>query len=506
MNQKASLIITNGKFFTLSDPPWASAVAIKDGRFLYVGTNDGVREYSGKSTEHIDLQGKTVIPGLIDSHAHLMYYGRNRLMRADLGGCHTIAEILDRLQKHDALRRGEWILGWGFDQEMLAERRFPTRQELDRFDKPVVITRLCGHACVVNSKAIELAGPERLPKEGVKTGLLTENDMSPIWEVMPTPSLDEMVEAAKLACASARSTGITTVHCLVSSQQELDALRLLHEKRELPVRLYVLPAYDMLDSMLQAGLKTGDGDSMLRMGAIKIFADGSMGARTAALCEDFADDPGNKGILLHSDEELTQMVRRAHNAGWQVAIHAIGDRAVGQAVGAIETVLRESGQDNRLRRHRIEHASLLSEDLVKRMSSLHILASVQPQFVITDFWTIERVGPERYRWAYPFRTLLDAEIPVSFGSDSPVEKLDAFELIYRAVTRDPYSKSECLTVEETVKVYAAGGAYASFQENKLGRIGPGMFADLAALDRDIFTIPTCEIPMCRAEKVLIGGN
>ncbi|MDH7482879.1 MAG: amidohydrolase [Armatimonadota bacterium] len=506
MSQPADIILTNGKVFTLSQTVWASAVAIRDGRFVYVGSDDEVEDYIGPNTEQIDLEGRTVIPGLIDSHVHLLYYGRNKLLRADLNGCKSIKEIIQRLQAHDEKRRGEWILGWGFDQEILAERRFPTRHDLDQFNKPVLISRLCGHACVVNSKAIELVGPEKIPDSARDTGLLTEDDMNPVWEAMPQPTFKEMVEAAEFAAAKALATGLTSVHCLVSSQTELDAVRHINRQSQLPIRFYVQPGYEMLDSLLAEGLKTGDGDEMLRMGAIKIFADGSMGARTAALKEDFADDPGNNGILLHSDEELTDMVRKVHNSGWQVAIHAIGDRAVEQAVNAIETVLIETGEDNRTRRHRIEHASLLNEDLVFRMADLHILASVQPQFIITDFWTINRVGRERYRWAYPFRTMLEAGIPLSLGSDCPVENLDVFELICRAVTRDEHSQSERLTVEETIALYSLGGAYAMFQEANLGSIEVGKLADFIVLNQDIFSIPESEIPNCKVETVFVGGK
>jgi hypothetical protein len=244
---------------------------------------------------------------------------------------------------------------------------------------------------------------------------------------------------------------------------------------------------------------------MLRIGSVKIFADGSMGARTAALAEDFADDPGNRGILMHSDEEMAEMVRKVHLASWQAAIHAIGDRAVEQAVGAIEAVLAETGESNLVRRHRIEHASILSQELVERMARLHIVVVVQPQFIITDFWTIERVGPERYRWAYPFRTMMEAGIPMALGSDCPVERLDPFELISRAVVRDSYSAEERLSAEEVIRLYALGGAYAAFEEAERGSIAPGKLADMAVLDCDIFSIPADEIAGCKAELVLVNG-
>ena len=200
------------------------------------------------------------------------------------------------------------------------------------------------------------------------------------------------------------------------------------------------------------------------------------------------------------------MARKVHRAGWQAAIHAIGDRAVEQAADAIEAALAETGEDNLTRRHRIEHASILSKPLVGRMARLEILAAVQPQFVITDFWTIDRVGPERYRWAYPFRTLMEAGVAESLGSDCPVEHLDAFELIYRAMTRDAHSQAERLEVEDVIRLYALGGAYAAFQEANLGSLAPGKLADLVVLERDIFSVPASEIPNCKAALVLVNGT
>jgi len=537
----ADLILTNGRFFTLwSERPRVSAIAVRGGRIVAAGDEAEIQGLRGARTPMIDLRGRTVIPGLTDSHVHLMLYGRYALMWADLGGSRSIAEMLNRLRDHafsSALEGGgweegedgvdsfhphpsplpcrareegpsEWILGRGFDQEILAERRFPTREDLDEVsrDRPILISRLCGHACVVNSRAIELAGPERLPEAGRESGLLTEGDMDPVWEQMPGASFEQLVEAGTFAAAKARSTGITAVHCLINSMDELNALRHLHASGRLPVRFYVQVSYSMFPELTKEGLKTGSGDDMLRIGSVKMFADGSMGARTAALSEDFADDPGNRGILLHTDEELTDMVRNVHGAGRQAAIHAIGDRAVEQAVNAIETVLAETGEDNSARRHRVEHASILSEKLVERMARLKILAAVQPQFIVTDFWTIDRVGPERYRWAYPFRTLMESGVPMSLGSDCPVERLDAFELICRAVTRDEYSPDECLTVEDAVRLYALGGAHAAFEEANRGSIEPGKLADMVVLDRDIFNIPASEIAECRAELVLVGGT
>lgn len=583
----ADTIFLNGKVFTLWDErPWVSALAVGDGRVLAAGDDADIAEFRGPQTEVVDLQGKTVVPGFTDSHNHLLYYGQTALLWADLGGCRSIDEMMDRLRAHastssiegggqeeggpcrnendscspnsdphpgpsrrtecdcrarplpgrerglaDAVAEvgccenadphpnplpgreresdaAEWILGIGFDHEILAERRMPTKDDLDKVsaDRPIFIVRLCGHACVANSKAIELAGPERLPETGRKTGLLTEDDQNPVWEKIPDPSFDKLVEAALFAARKARSTGIVSVHALVNSMDEFNAFKHLHDIGELPVRLYMQPSLGLMDKLIADGWTQGKGDDMFRLGTAKIFADGSMGARTAAMVDDYTDDPGNRGWLLHTDEAMTEMVRKVHKAGWQAAVHAIGDQAVEQVVDAIETVLNETGESNLTRRHRVEHASILSENLVKRMAELKIFAAVQPQFVLTDWWTIERVGPERYRWTYPFNTMLEAGIPTSFGSDCPVEHVDAFELIYRAVTRDTHSPDECLTVEEAVRVYCTGGPLFAFEEDRRGTLKPGMLADLVVLDRDIFTIPHEEIPQCQAELVLVGGK
>jgi len=507
--QAADLILRNGRFFTLSAAaPRVSALAISGGRIIAIGGDGEVAAFRAPQTEEIDLGGRVVIPGLTDSHIHLILYGVSALVWCDLAGSRSIDEIVRRLRAHAPSRSCEWILGRGFDQEILAERRFPTREDLDLVsrERPVLVSRLCGHACVANSRAIELAGPGRLPESGRESGLLTEDDMDPLWEKIPDPTPDQRIEAALFAAEQARAAGITAVHCLIGSMDDLTALRQLHADDRLLIRFYVQVPYSIFPSLAEEGLKTGDGDDMLRIGSVKMFADGSMGARTAALKQDYSDGPGNRGILLHSQQELTEMVRKVHRAGWQAAIHAIGDLAVGTAVNAIETVLAETEESNVSRRHRIEHASILSAELIAKMARLKIVAAVQPQFIITDFWTAERVGPERCRWAYPFRTMMQAGVPMALGSDCPVESLDAFQLIHRAVTRDERSPQERLTVEETIQLYAVGGAHASFEEASRGTLEPGKLADMVVLDADIFGIPPSDILSCRPYLVLVSGR
>ena len=509
MSDRADLILQNGRIFTL-DPvnPWASAVAIAGDRILATGSLDEVEALRGPGTEVMDLTGRTAIPGLTDSHIHLPMYGVDELFRADLGGCTSIGDVQDRLRKFDRERSPKWIIGRGFDHEIFAEKRFPTRTELDEVspDKPVVVVRLCGHAVVCNSRAIAMAEEGKLPAEGRETGLLTEDDQDYIFEHAPCLTTAQRTEAILFAAERARSSGITEVHCLISGAEDLTILQGLHAENRLPIRFYVQVPYSLLPLLSAEGLRTGDGDDRLRIGSVKMFQDGSMGAWTAGMREPFTDRPETSGLLMHAQDEMTEMVRKVHSARWQAATHAIGDLAIETAINAYETVLRETGEDNRVRRHRIEHASILAEDLVARMASLHILAAVQPQFVLTDFWTINRVGPERYRWTYPFRTLVEAGIATSLGSDCPVERLDAFQLIYRAVTRDAYSQSECLTVEETIRLYALGGAYAGFEEGLRGSLEAGKLADIVVLDTDIFGSDPSDIAKCRPTHVIIGGQ
>lgn len=505
----ADLILTNGRVFTL-DPvrPWARGIAIAGDRVLDTGSIDEIAVLQREDTEVIDLMGKVVIPGLTDSHIHLALYGMDALFRADLSGCRSIEEMQKRLRAFDAERSPEWIIGCGFDHEIFAEKRFPTREELDEVsrDKPVIVVRLCGHAVVVNSAAIAAGDADRLPESGRTTGLLTEDDQDPVFDHAPAPTMEQRTEAILFAAEKARATGITAIHFLIGRMEEYEILKRLHAEGRLPIRVYVQVPYSIFPQFAEQGLKTGHGDEMLRIGSVKMFQDGSMGAWTAGMREPYTDRPETSGLLMHTQEELTEMVRKVHNAGWQAAVHAIGDLAIETVINAYETVLTETGEDNRVRRHRVEHASILAEDLIQRMARLHILTAVQPQFVLTDFWTINRVGPERYRWTYPFRTLIESGVPTSLGSDCPVERLDAFELIYRAVTRDAHSQSECLAPEETVRLYALGGAYASFQEKTRGSLEPGMLADMVVLDTDIFKAEAPEILTCRPSLIVLGGR
>ncbi|MCK5592846.1 amidohydrolase, partial [Candidatus Bathyarchaeota archaeon] len=347
-----------------------------------VGTNKEIKPWIGKNTKIIDLREKTVVPGFIDTHAHITGYGKS-LKQINLRGVNSIEEIQKKLKKRtQRTPKGQWILGRGWDQDRLAEKRYPTRWDLDKFspNNPVVFTRVCGHLCVANSQALESAGitRETTPppagqidkdlKTGEPTGILRENAMNLFWKMIPEPSEEELIEACSLACQKAVEAGLTSVHWLTSSPTEIRVIQKLREQNKLPLRVYIMVSVKLLRHLIDLGLHTGFGDSRVRIGSVKIFSDGSLGARTAALFQPYHDEPTRKGMVLYTQKKLNTLVMKAHKADFQLAIHAIGDRAIDMVLTTLEKVLKEAPKKNH--RHRIEHASVLNKRLVQRMKKL----------------------------------------------------------------------------------------------------------------------------------------
>ena len=428
----ADLVLTNGNLITL-DPrmPRASTMAVAGDRILAVGDERAVLSLATPETQRIDLAGKTVTPGIIDSHIHMLSFGMGLLRDADLVGSGSIDEVLGRLSAV-ASRTSGWIQGGGFDQDKLRERRFPTRSDLDRVsrDRPIIISRVCGHAVVVNSAALALVSESDRRAGDVETGLYTEGDSSPFYEKIPPMDEGELEQAALAACEVALRTGITSIHTLLDTADQMATWSRLRRKGKLPIRVTGLPQYSAVKALHEHGVNTGFGDEWLNFGAAKFFSDGSLGAQTAWLAEPYADQPNTRGIRIYDPEDLKQKVADAQAKGFQVAIHAIGDESV-RPLDAIELAL--AGESNLLHRHRIEHASITPPDCLERMAKGKIIATLQPQFVTSDTWTGDRLGPLRAKWAYPFRTMIDAGVPVTLSSDCPVERLDAFAAIASAV-------------------------------------------------------------------------
>ncbi len=497
-------IFTNGNLITL-DPrqPRASAMLVNGDRIVAVG-GDHIVSGQAPHARKIDLVGKTIVPGFCDSHIHLLWYGLQILRQVDLVGSANIDELLGRLSAHASRTEG-WIQGHGFDQSKMREGRFPTLAELDRVSRtrPIVISRVCGHAVVVNSAALELVTPQQRAAGDVEAGLYTEDDSSPFYAAIPKPSEEQMAEAALTAARVALRTGITSVHTLLDTPEQMLAYSRLRRKGKLPIRVVGMPPYSSVEALHRHGINSTFGDDWLRVGACKLFSDGSLGAQTALLAAPYSDKPSTRGIRMYEPADLKAKGRDAQAKGFQLAIHAIGDQAVRETIDAIEHALGD--ESNEVHRHRIEHASMVAPDCLERMAKRKIVTTCQPQFVTSDTWTPDRVGPERVKWCYPFKSLLGAGVPITMSSDCPVEKLDAFETLWAAVGRHPWSSDETLTAEEAIRAYCLGSAYAAHMEDRLGSLEAGKLADFVVLSDDPTRLDAQAIKRLKAERVFVGG-
>jgi predicted amidohydrolase YtcJ len=503
----ADLIVTGGNLITLDHArPRAMALAVRGDRICLVDDDAAVAGLAGPETLRVDLGGRTVTPGFVDSHLHLFWYGRQLLREADLVGSRGVDDVLDRLS-HVAARSGEgWIQGHGFDQDKLRERRFPTRADLDRVSRvrPVIVSRICGHATIVNSAALALVTADEQAAGDAEAGLYTEGASSAFYRRIPPLSEPEMEEAVLAAARVALRTGITSVQTMLETPGQMGAYARLRRGGRLPIRVTAMPRYEAGAALHAHGVGTTFGDEHLRFGALKLFSDGSLGARTAWLAEPYADRPDTRGIRIHEPDDLKAKARDAQAKGFQLAIHAIGDAALRETLDAIEFAL--GGADNRVHRHRVEHASLTPPDCLERMALLGVVATLQPQFVTSDTWTPDRVGPTRTARAYPFRSLLRAGVPIALGSDCPVERLDAFACLASAVGRHAWSPDETLTAEEAIRAYCVGSAYAGHAEGRVGSLEAGKLADFVVLSDDPTKLGAAGIAALRAERVFVGGR
>lgn len=524
---QATLVLFNGNIQTMdAAQPRAQAVAIAGDRVVAVGSNQEIRARLAEGGATIDLGGRTVTPGFIDAHLHFLSYGLS-LRQIALIGVPTLAQAQARVaEKAAATPAGHWLLGRGWDQSLWPVNAFPTRQDLDRVttDHPVFLRRKCGHAGWANSRALALAGitwatPDpaggeivRDPATGEPTGILLERAMDLVAKLQKEPSDEEAVAAVRTAMATVHRMGIVGIHNMEGAPA-LRAFQQLRRNGELKLRvLQQIPEAD-LDAALQLGLQSGMGDEWLRIGALKIFADGSLGARSALMIEPYEGEPHNYGIAVSTAEHLKQQVMKAARAGLAVHIHAIGDQANRNVLDAFAAT-RKAGIGLHLR-HRIEHAQVLHPQDLPRFAELGVIPSMQPIHCTQDMVIADQNWGARSRGAYAWSSLLSTGAVLAFGSDAPVETPDVLQGIYAAVTRrradgypgaDGWYPEECVSVQEAVYAYTVGAAYAGSEEDRKGVLRPGMAADLAVLSTDIFQADPAQLLETTVVGTMVGGE
>jgi len=528
----ADLIITNATVYTM-DPqhPTATAFAIRDGKFLAVGNAEAMAAHRGPQTQVLDLQGSPVLPGLIDAHIHFTHYALS-LQQIQIFEVPSLEEMLQRVaDKAASTPAGQWLSGWGWNHTLWPEARFPTHHDLDQVapDHPVLLREKSGHSAVVNTKALQLAGLDETrvnpnggellrDSNGALTGLLLEDPAITLVASHIPEVTDADIDAAVLAAqANAHRFGLVAVHDL-DGKRGFGTFQRLRLRGQLKVRAVTHIAMDQLADALAVGLRAGLGDEWLRVGGLKLFADGALGPRTAAMIEPYENEPGNYGITVVDKEDMLEMASKASAAGLPTVIHAIGDRAnhdVLDVFAAVREQEAEAGIERSLRRHRIEHVQVVHPDDLPRLAALDIIASVQPIHATQDMNNVDKLWGQRGEFAYAFRKLIDSGARLAFGSDAPVETPNPFVGIHAAVTRrraDGYPGSEGwhpaekLTVAEAVAGYTTGAAYAESLEHLMGSIAPGHYADFIVPDRDIFSCDPMTIHETQVTLTVVGGE
>jgi predicted amidohydrolase YtcJ len=526
----ADLVIVNANVRTMdSARPTAEAVAVYGGRVMAVGSSNEIRKLAGRGTRVIDARGALVLPGFNDSHVHFLS-GGFQLSSVDLRDAPTPQEFAERIRRFASkLPEGRWVVGGDWDHERWPGAPLPTKELIDGFtpNRAVFVNRLDGHMALANSYALKLAGVTREtpdppgglivrdPKTGEPTGILKDAAQSFVWKVFPEPSFEEKLEAARAATAHAAAHGVTSVQDM-SAGNDVGVYQTLLERGELKTRIYAVSPLTDWERLGRVGVRRAFGDDMLRIGGLKGFADGSLGSTTALFFEPYLDSPDTSGLPgdeMFPEGAMLGRVKAADAAGLQVMIHAIGDKANDSILDIYEQVSKENGA--RDRRFRIEHAQHLRAQDIARFGRDHVVASMQPYHCIDDGrWAEKRIGPARAKGTYAFRTLLDTGAVLAFGSDWSVAPLDPVLGIYAATTRrtldgkNPggWVPEQKITVEEAVRAYTFGSAYAEFAENVKGSITPGKLADFVMLSQDIFKIDPAEIEKVRVTMTITGGR
>jgi len=522
----ADMVLINGKIFTVEeDEPWAEAVAIEDGKFIFVGTTEMTREYIGEETEIIDLKRRLAVPGFNDAHVHFSE-GAFSLIGIHLRNAENEQEFAERIRDYaEKLKKGEWITGGNWDHEAWPSQKHPHKDLIDKYTKenPVLVQRLDGHIALANSLALKLAGIDKNtpdphggeitknPKTGELTGILKDNAIGLVSRIIPSPSRERQIFAIKKAIKHANKLGLTSIQDN-SSEQDFKIYQELYKNGELSLRINVWRSVSFYKEFEKIGILPPFGNDMLRLGTIKIFVDGSMGAGTALFYEPYTDDPSTKGIPIYPEKELYSIVKAVDKAGLQIAAHAIGDKANDWILNAFEKAFEENGK--REARHRVEHAQVVIPEDMKRFAELGIIASIQPSHCIDDMrWAEKRIG-DRVKNAYLFKSFVKAGVKVAFGTDWVVEPIDPMLTLYAAVTREftqggpeeGWFPDEKISMGKAIEFYTLGSAYAEFQEDVKGSIKIGKLADIVILNKNLFEIPKKEILNTKVDITIMNGK
>ena len=526
----ADVVIVHGKVWTVdAQKPRAEAVAIHSSRIIAIGSDAEIARWIGPATKKIDAQGKTVLPGFIDSHVHFST-GGGETSGVHLRDANTPQEFARRIGEHaKKLPKGEWMLGGTWDHELWGGTPLPSHDWIDTLtpDTPVFVSRYDGHMAMANALALRLAGVTRetidppggtivRDKDGNPTGLMKDAAMGLVFRVIPPPSEEQLLRMIHAAMDEARRFGVTSVHD-ISSTEDVRAYQVLAGRSELTLRIYCITPLPQWEGPATAGIRAGFGNDWIHLGALKGFADGSLGSTTALFEQPYNDVPETSGLpneMMLPEGNMLKMALGADKAGLQLAVHAIGDKAIRTMLDVYTEVSKQNGAGNG-RRWRIEHAQHLRPDDFARFAQLGVIASVQPYHAIDDGrWAEKRIGHERAKTTYAFRTFLDHGVRLAFGSDWTVAPLNPMQGLYAAVTRatldgkNPggWFPEQKLKLEEAIQAYTTGSAFAEFGEKEKGSLTPGKLADIVVLDSDLFAIAPEKIKDVTVRYTIVGGK
>lgn len=529
---KGTVIFHHGYIRPETGSSSMEAVVVRDGRIVAIGENDSILLDHGRpDVKKVDLEGGYIYPGLTDSHMHLSGVGQKRRWM-DVSSCRSKEALLQAIRtRARMLKPQQWILGMGWDENQM-QGEIPTLEELDEAsgDHPLFLIRICHHAALVNRLAYQMAGikgDEADPDQGAwgrddkgrLNGRIYENATRFFYDVQPQPDYTEKKETIRLAMQEALSCGLTAVHTedlryIESLSELIQIYGELHEEGVL-LRTHQLIYHPYLEELKESSWNAGDGNEWFRIGAMKIFADGSLGGKTALLSRPYRDEPDRYGISMREPEELIRLTQMAAEQQMPVAVHAIGDQAAEHVIDAMQSYPFVSNKKRHSLRHRLIHGQFLRPDLISKLNTIPVAVDIQPRFVVSDFpWVMDRVEEELMEYAYAWKTLLQSGVHLAGGSDAPIEPLHPIWGIHAAVTRRApheanhpgYFPQQKLTLSEALSLFTEGSAYAAGEENERGRLEVGYYADMTVYDRDLFATDPEEWGQTKIRMTIVNGQ